>query len=347
MRPWVSVDGVDFPCKWELLILHRWRKWLRNCICHNTIFVFFAELFATCSITFKEYNKKPNLLINLPFEHTVNGVAVFDRQIFEIFRSSSKLHIYDSHSRYFTMSIVSDTSKKVNPSDIIASKDSVYVCDGTKQLVHRVKLPEEVKSNWLVTNVSSISTLSVTKSNNILVACKKLFSDQANEYTADGSFIREIEFENISITHVIEHNKFLLACEDTFLFHDLSLNNNDGGCLIRAKRAGKHRPNSDPLELDNPSYVVEDRNGFIFVADRNKNRIMVYNPKLEYVNQWNVAGQPHRLCLDEKQKKLYVSVQHKIHRDLRHELLICTKRNDDCTLPTLSWSNCFVWLFQN
>ena len=189
------------------------------------------------------------------------------------------------------------------PSDIVATEDVLYVSE-FKEVIHRIPFQGGTKvPNWTVDGINL--KLSTDENGNVIVTSWD--PDKIYEYTSDGTFVRDIVADRfdknlIGLQHAIhlEGDKFLV-CHAQDDLHRV--------CMIDATefviRCHGGDPGSGMGQLNMPSYLAINRDGFIFVADRENNRIVQLNPFLEYVSETTGVDRPHRILLDEERGKLY------------------------------------------
>lgn len=60
-------------------------------------------------------------------------------------------------------------------------------------------------------------------------------------------------------------------------------------------------PGTDPGEFNIPHNVVADKDGYVYVADRESHRIQIFDSKGKFETQWNNLHRPCALFIDEEQ----------------------------------------------
>jgi DNA-binding beta-propeller fold protein YncE len=60
-------------------------------------------------------------------------------------------------------------------------------------------------------------------------------------------------------------------------------------------------PGSDPGEFNLPHNIVADREGYVYVADRENHRVQVFDQKGKYQAQWNNLHRTCALCISKEQ----------------------------------------------
>jgi sugar lactone lactonase YvrE len=90
-----------------------------------------------------------------------------------------------------------------------------------------------------------------------------------------------------------------------------STSQQDGDRIVRFTKDGKYvnswgRKGSGPGEFDGPHALAFDSQGRLFVADRNNNRIQVFDRQMRYLDDWRHFGRPSGLAITSDDA-LYVS----------------------------------------
>ncbi len=60
-------------------------------------------------------------------------------------------------------------------------------------------------------------------------------------------------------------------------------------------------PGTDPGEFNVPHNIVTDKNGYVYVADRENHRVQIFDAQGKYEAQWNNMHRPSALCISEEQ----------------------------------------------
>ena len=60
-------------------------------------------------------------------------------------------------------------------------------------------------------------------------------------------------------------------------------------------------PGTDPGEFNIPHNIVTDRDGYVYVADRENHRVQVFDSKGKYQTQWNNLHRPCALFISAEQ----------------------------------------------
>ena len=60
-------------------------------------------------------------------------------------------------------------------------------------------------------------------------------------------------------------------------------------------------PGTDPGEFNIPHNIATDRDGYVYVADRENHRVQVFDSNGKYETQWNNLHRPCTICISEEQ----------------------------------------------
>jgi len=178
------------------------------------------------------------------------------------------------------------------------------------QSLFRAELPSGRVTHWCVDDTPLC--LSVTDAHSLLVVtCREV--GRIKEFGSDGDLLREICLPRdvVSPLHAVQ-----LSGDEFVVCHG-----DDGDpvhrvCLIdsagQVVRSFGSRRGSGARCLDGPSHLAVDRNGFVFVADLNNDRVLLLSPSLTYIREVlssdQLKGAPIRLHFDAERSRLYVGV---------------------------------------
>jgi len=180
-------------------------------------------------------------------------------------------------------------------------KHCVYLSDCNNSCIHRLGLDRSV-SKWPVSSLPW--GLSVTRSCNLVVAC----CDHGKEGKLlelsgeDGQCVREVALQvdiHAPWRGVQLDNGQYVICHG-HIAHNSGLSRvGDDGVVIKSNKAG----------LKEPRHLAVDSNEFILVADSWNNRIVLFDPSLNYVCNLfpHIQSRPEYLCFDVARRRLYVS----------------------------------------
>jgi sugar lactone lactonase YvrE len=97
-------------------------------------------------------------------------------------------------------------------------------------------------------------------------------------------------------------------CTHVALAHDGSLYITDGYANSRVHKFSPDgrllfswgEPGTDPGQFSIPHNICVDRDGYLYVADRENNRIQVFDPNGRFETQWNNLHKPATLFIDKR-----------------------------------------------
>ena len=229
-------------------------------------------------------------------------MAIWNDKLYLPVSNSPDIRVYNAEPFAFQRTITVNGMKR--PHDIVASENVLYVSEIEDKLIHRIQLPEESVSNWTVDSIRL--KLSIAKNGNVIVASWD--PDKIFEYTSFGVLVREIVVNGFDanlcfLQHAIqmEGDKFLV-CHAVITHNRVCMIDNTG----RVIECYGGNPGSGIGQLNMPSYLAIDRNGFILVADEDNNRIVRLNSSLEYIGETVGIKEPFRILLNEERGRLYV-----------------------------------------
>jgi len=246
---------------------------------------------------------------SLPEGNNVWGVTSLDNLLYVLrHKSSEQIEVYDTES-YLLQRCFSVRGLHTK-ADITACEHNccLYISGHTDKCVHRVALPDVNVTKWPVNDVCGC--LSVTDTHSVLVACYKV--RKIKEFRTRGSMIREIELPHdvVSPLHAIQLSSGeFIVCHGhtTDAVHRVCLVGSDGQVV---KSYGGPRGAGNE-QMNAPTYVAVDRDGFIFVVDRNNYRVLLLSPALTYVREVvsrdQLKWKPQRLYVDGDRHRLYVA----------------------------------------
>ena len=274
----------------------------------------FADLFAECSLTYKNYSAPMRCIQTISPGQPISAVAVYDKYLFLAFDSSGNIRVYhsDTLAQQSTISITREEYPRVNPVDMVATVHGLYVCDYKNTVIHRVRMLDLSISAWPVLNVAAVVSMSVTRKNNVMVTS----SNKLLEYTPTGAFVRQIALPVNTLSHSVDagNGNFVVCYGRTWLeAHRVCIVDGAGN---QKQEYGKGLGGGSTTgTIDKPSHLAIDENGFIFVADRENKRIVLLNPRLDFVSELSSENDdhldPYRMCLDDRQDRLHVVCRNK------------------------------------
>ena len=185
--------------------------------------------------------------------------------------------------------------KLVHGFDIVAHANVLYISEETAKLIRRIQLSDDTSSGkrgWYVN--SERMRMSINKKGNVLVSCYD--RDKIIEYTTIGTSVREITVNAIEKTikglqHAIQldYDLFLIchsSCHERVCIID------SRGRMVKSYGGGRGLGIG---QMNAPTYLAIDRNGFILVVDHNNKRIIQLNASLEFIRvfipeSWGLNG---------------------------------------------------------
>jgi len=235
----------------------------------------------------------------------VRGITLLNNELYVMREQAvDQVQVYSTSD--FTLlqqlSVPGLRGKDVEDMTSCEQKQCIYASDSATTCVHRVGLDRSV-STWPVKGTPR--GLSVTRSSNLLVTCcdwSTVHGKLMLLRSDSGECAKEITLES----HI------------EYPWHAVQLNDRqyvvcyglcDKGQLSQVDADGKVvRSNNGDGGLKYPCHLAVDSNRFVFVADKRDNRIVLFDPSLNYVRSVVECMQngPKRLCFDDVTRRLYV-----------------------------------------
>ncbi|ESO05289.1 hypothetical protein HELRODRAFT_191437 [Helobdella robusta] len=273
------------------------------------------------------YADQPKEIGLIEGNQMVAGVTMLNERIYIIRELLPNVEVYMAAdlSRYKMLKL--EGLRK--PSDITGDVISghVYISDAVGS-IYKLQ-PDENVLTKLPVDVSGepqgifVLPAEAANAGNLLVTCYD--SRQLKEFTPAGQLVKSIRFQQdvLSPWHVVPSLRAgWLGGGDGLVVKKYALCHGwEGGkqhrvCLIddsgRNLKTHGASNGSGAAKLDVPSRMAVDPYGYIFVADRNNDRIVLLSPNLVYVrdiiSRSYGARQPRRVHLDSLNGKLYVGL---------------------------------------
>jgi len=250
------------------------------------------------------------ILHTLPEGNAVYGVTTLDNMIYVLRdKASQHISVYDADTYRLERKITVPRLDAL--SDIAACPyyRCLYIAGGDDERVYRVALwDDDDVTNWSVYDV--LACLSVTDTHSVLVTCCEV--RKIKEYTTDGKLLRQIQLPQDVVTplHTIQlsSGEFVVCHGDPGdPVHRVCLIGS-GGRVVKSYGGQK---GSRTQQMNVPTHLAVDRNGFVFVADLNNNQLLLLSPALtfvrEVVSREQLKWGPLRLWLDSDRRRLYVA----------------------------------------
>ena len=265
------------------------------------------------------YLDTPTLVGAVPGKVSVAGVAVLAEDLFVVRDLSSYVDVYGAAT--FSPRRRFNIEGLRRPTDLTACTVNtvLYVSDGAGGSVYAVEPKGKIHQRWQMAGEPH-GLYAAPMTGNVFVTC---FDGRTlREYTSEGQLLRTIRFQ-LDITnpgHTIPlapadgasgGGERFLVCHgwDSGKLHRV--------CHVTA--AGKVVANfggangSGPGRLDTPQRLIVDALGYIFVLDRNNDRIQLLSPNLVHVRDiitrvQNGTKQPRRMWFDAVTGYMYVGL---------------------------------------
>ena len=240
----------------------------------------------------------------------VRSVTSVDDELFVLLnRASDQVDVYSINDCRLLRRLSLPGLKRYGNNDLTSCvrHRCLYASDRDNKCVHRYHMASSAISKLSVPGLPY--RLSVTPSANLLVACRR--PDKLVELNADsGQCVREItlqsDFEYPRHAVQLTTGQYVV-CDHGFWhsLHRVCIVDDDG--RVTRSYGGQQR-GSDVGQLDLPCHLaVDEHSQFIFVADRNNDRVVVLSPTLEFVRYISEGlSRPHRLYLHQATRRLYV-----------------------------------------
>jgi len=184
------------------------------------------------------------------------------------------------------------------------SQRCLYMADCGRSCVHRFGLSHPKLAKWGVMYIPW--GVAVTPAANVLVTCRDE-AEKAKLVVLDGQLGHRLRL--IALDSAVDgpwHSLQLSSGTFVMGHGDLPINSR---LLHLDSNGGPVRSNSGDGGLQEPRHVAADPEGFVFVADSFKKRIVLFDPSLKFVRDAvsDMRSRPEYLCFDEARRRLYVS----------------------------------------
>ena len=225
------------------------------------------------------------------------------------YKSSEQIAVYDADSYRLQGKITVPGLDTSDDMAVCPYYQCLYVAGVDDSWIYKVALPDDSVTNWRVNDTTRF--LSVTDTHSVLVTCGKV--RKIKEFTTDGELLRQIQLPRrvMSPSHTIQlsSGEFVVCHgrrDDPV--HRVCLIGSDGHVI----KSYGGRKGAGTQQMYVPSQLAVDRNGFVFVADVNNDRVLLLTPALTFVREVLSLEQlkwtPLRLCFDSDRSRLYVGV---------------------------------------
>ena len=256
------------------------------------------------------------LLVVEPVRHVllqgdgVWGIATLENLVYVMRdKESEQIAVYDA-DRYRLQRKI--TVRHLNTGTDMAACPyyrCLYISGIDDQWLHRVAAVDDCVTNWRVNGVPK--WISVTDTHSVLVTCLEV--RKIKEFSTDGKLLRQIQLPEdvVSPGHTIQlsSGEFIVCHGDPpDPLHRVCLIDSNGH-VVKSYGGPK---GSGTQQMNVPIHLAVDRNGFVFVADLNNDRVLLLSPALTFVREVlsreQLKWSPLRLWLDSDRRRLYVAV---------------------------------------
>jgi len=239
----------------------------------------------------------------------VHGVASVDDELFVLLEENKKqIAVYSINDYQLLRHLNVPGYKRDCDNDMTSCvrHKCLYMCDSDNCCIHIYQLASNAISK--LSAPETPNRLSVTPSGNLLITCQdpnKLIELS----TGNGQCVREIALQaDIKVPwHGVQLTTGqFVVCHGTNNehLHRVCVVDDDG--KVTHSYGGER--GSGVGQLNQPCYLAEDKDSqFIFVADRDNNRVALLSPTLEFVRyiREELSG-PRRLDFDHATRRLFV-----------------------------------------
>jgi len=249
---------------------------------------------------------------SLPEGEPVWGVTSLDNLLY-VLRAGKKvgqIEVYDTDSYRLQRCLTVPGLRAIAAMTTCSHNSCAYISEWTDERIHRVGLPDGADvTSWSVDDKPEC--LSVTDTHSVLVTCREV--RKIKEFSTDGSLLSEIQLPHdvMSPWHTVQlSNGQFIVCHGDHRdpVHRVCLIGS-GGHLVKSYGGPR---GSGSQQMDAPAHLGVDRNGFVFVADFNNDRVLLLSPELTYVrdivSRDQLKWHPLRLSVDVQRRRLYVAV---------------------------------------
>jgi len=241
----------------------------------------------------------------------ITGLTVLGSDLFVIRESGRDVHVYNINSFKLLDKFKIPGSR--NPERIVACfhHSCLYISDCRLKIIYRYNFGlKKVLTDWVVGG--DFEGLSVTRNYCVLVTL--IVDNQILEYTPDGRLIRQIHLDN----SIVRPNHCLQLSSDQFVVSHGDKWGTDQRrvCIVDTNgyvlESYGSSFGSDVGHMNTISCLTIDKQGHVFVADLDNNRVELLSPTLTHLGYIETPGHelnwPLALHLDELNHRLYIGV---------------------------------------
>lgn len=249
----------------------------------------------------------------------IRGMTVLNRELFVLNEKSSTVHVYDSVK--FTYRRQWDLKRLIRPEDIASCDRNkcLYIVDykgfNKSKVIFRVEANGTPINNWSIggsVGPAWEGSLSVTDESNVVLTLR--WNDTINEYSSDGKLIRLINLSSddriCNPNHAIKlANGHFLVSEGTSDLHRVCVVNADG----RLQKSFGGKSGSNIGQMNGPTHLSIDRNGFVMVLDEWNSRVLLLDSDLNFYKEilpkekYELDYRVRKILLDQSNGRLFVA----------------------------------------
>jgi len=246
----------------------------------------------------------------LPEREPVGGVTSLDNRLYVLRgKASDQVEVYDIESSQLLHCLTVPGLHSTDDIIACAYNRCAYISDWLQQSVHRVALPgpDAAVTHWPVGDEPACLSISVR--HGVLVSCINV--RKIKEFNTDGELLQTVVLPQdvLSPWHAIQlcSGEYIVCHGKPYPLHRVCLIGSDGQVV---KSYGGLK-GSGSQQMNVPTHLAVDRNGFVFVVDVNNRRVLLLSPALTYIREvvtsTHVKWGPERIYLDVDRHRLYVA----------------------------------------
>lgn len=257
------------------------------------------------------YVTAPRVTHSVPMSGVIQGVTRLSSRLYVLLSSDAdQVHVYTTDCKYIQSISVAGLNA-TGVCDVASCEQNIclYLSNRDKNCIHVIvpKASSNKISNWPLTDTPV--GLSVMRTGHLLVTCT--ISGRLLELNPGGKTIRTIILDSdirkpIHSIQLACGDYVVCCCGDKEGLHRVCIVNQEG----RVERSYGSTSGATERQLSWPTHLALDRDGFIFVADRNNARIVLLSPSLEFASLVlpnELQRRTNHVYIDDKANKLYAS----------------------------------------
>jgi len=256
----------------------------------------------------------PHVVHTLPEDSRVRGITSAGSELFVLRRKDrDQVEVYSmtTHAILRHLNVPGLNINGMTDLTSCSHNSCLYISDCSSKCVRKVPL-QPVKllgaTRWLFDEEPW--SLSVTPQFSVIVAFHQ--TSKVKEFSSAGKELREIRLPS-GVAHPwqairLPDGQILLCHGDVDdAVHRVCIMNNFG---VVKQAYGGAKGSASIGQMCVPYHMAVDKDGFVFVVDRENKRVLLLSPALSYVREILSADQlkwfPRKLCLDAERRRLYV-----------------------------------------